>query len=179
MGSRQIRARHRDAAVPVSQVHRRPAVAGPDVVRVHGGVAQLHIHGHQYDQSDIGGKGNENEGSHDAHGLGQLVAHVRLVPEEFRRVDRSAIDIGVLHHVQMAVGRRVPVFRPDRAHDYTDPVRDRRYIVLLFDIRLFQERYVFGYSPAPRLPANYTCITTINRCQTAMLVYIVGWANKK
>jgi len=41
-------------------------------------------------------------GSHDAHGLGQLAAHQRVVSEKFRRVDGSPADAGVFHHVQMA-----------------------------------------------------------------------------
>lgn len=62
LGARRIRTGNRVATVPVSQVHRGPAVAGPHVVRVHGGVAQLHLHGHQHHQGDFGGKRNENEG---------------------------------------------------------------------------------------------------------------------
>lgn len=81
-------------------------------------------------------------GSHDAHGLGQLVARVRLVPEELRRVDNTAVDFGLLHHLRMAVGRGVPVLRPAGAGGHTHPVRDRRHIVLFLDIRVLQKRYL-------------------------------------
>lgn len=62
LGPRPVFARSRDAEIPVPEIHRRSLIAGPDVVHFHGGVAQLHLHGHQHHQSDIGGKRDENEG---------------------------------------------------------------------------------------------------------------------
>lgn len=75
-------------------------------------------------------------GSHDAYGLGQLASHVRVVLEEFRRVDRSAVDTGVLHHFQMAERSGISVFRSNGAPGHIDPVRVGQHIVLLFDICL-------------------------------------------
>lgn len=79
-------------------------------------------------------------GSNDADGPGQLAAHVRLVSEEFHRVDRAPVDFGVLHHVRMAVGRGLPVLGPVGAHGHTHPVHNGRDIVLLLDIRVLQKR---------------------------------------
>jgi len=73
LGPRRVLARDRDATVPVSQVHRRLAVTGAHVIHLHGGVAQLHLHGNQHDQSDLGGKRNENEGMHISHGRNEYI----------------------------------------------------------------------------------------------------------
>lgn len=59
-----------------------------------------------------------------------------MVPKEFCRMDSTTVDIGVLHNVRLANGRGIPVFRPVGTDDDIDPVRDRRNILLLFDIRL-------------------------------------------
>jgi len=59
-----------------------------------------------------------------------------MVPEEFRRVDSTSVDIGVLHNVRLANGRGVSVLRPAGTDGDIDPVRDRRNILLLLDIRL-------------------------------------------
>jgi len=79
-------------------------------------------------------------GSHDAHGLRQLAAHMRMVPEEFRCVDRSPVHTGIFHHVRVAERRGVPIFRPVGAHGHIDSVRVGQHIVLLPDICLLQKR---------------------------------------
>lgn len=54
LGSRRADTRNRATEVPVSEVHRRSIATGSHVVHLNGSVAQLHLHRHQYHQSDIG-----------------------------------------------------------------------------------------------------------------------------
>lgn len=65
LGSQRGRAENRATQVPVSEIHRRRFAPGPHIVRLHGGVAQLHLHRYKHYQSDLGGKRNENEGVYD------------------------------------------------------------------------------------------------------------------
>jgi len=61
---------------------------------------------------------------------------MRVVYEEFCRVDGTSIDIGVLHNVRLAYRRGVSVLRSAGTNRDIDAVRDRRNILLLFDICL-------------------------------------------
>lgn len=81
-------------------------------------------------------------GSYDVDGIGQLVAHVRLVSEKFCSVDNTTFDIGVLHHIRMAVWRGISVFKSTGSYGNIDPIRNGRNILLLFDISMFQKRLV-------------------------------------
>jgi len=63
-----------------------------------------------------------------------------MVHEKFRRMDGASVDIGVLHNLRLAYGRGVSVFRSAGTDGDIDPVRDRRNILLLLDIRLLQKR---------------------------------------
>jgi len=59
-----------------------------------------------------------------------------VVLKKFRRMDSTAVDIGVFHYVRLAYGRGVSVLRPAGTDGDTDTVRDCRDILLLLDIRL-------------------------------------------
>lgn len=65
---------------------------------------------------------------------------MRVVHEEFCRVDGTSVDLGVFHNVRLAYRRGISVLRPVGTDGDIDAVRDRRNILLLLDIRLLQKR---------------------------------------